>query len=615
VHRLAAMTAVLAVLSATPAAARLTAITAVLAVLPAPPAVAAGDPILPLDQVRAGMTCTGYSVVKGTAISPFAVTIEDVVRTSPATTPRILIRASGPAVDATGLGQGFSGSPIYCPGEDGVARVVGAVSEGIGDYGNRVVLAMPIEAILGQPVDPPPATRSAPRLLRRARPLAGPLSVTGLSPDVAGALRAAARRAGRAVLVAPAAPRAAFPHVPLVPGASMAVGLAGGDVAAGAVGTVSYVDGDRVWGFAHPLDAAGRRSLLLQDAYVYTVVNGPLGTQEAGTYKLAAPGHDVGAVTADGLSAVAGRLGVLPDRFPLRIFARDLDRGGLEHVEALVADESGVGLPAGGSPLSLVGPLALAQAVSSALGATPVKTSGSMCARFQLREQRRPLRFCNTYVGGGGGGELAGLPLITDLSEAIDLVDAYDATLLHVTKVELNVKLQRGLRQAFLVSGTGPSVVRRGRTARVRLRLRRSRGQVFSRTVRVRVPRGMPPGVRELTLTGTPSDGAGAATAEEGLVEILLGPALEPPPEEGTGPTTLRELTRAVAKIARYDGVTASFRPPGAGERSDAESDPTADGEQDLPPGPEGVALRERRVYRDPGLRISGSVTIPVVVR
>jgi hypothetical protein len=147
------------------------------------------------------------------------------------------------------------------------------------------------------------------------------------------------------------------------------------------------------------------------------------------------------------------------------------------------------------------------------------------------------------------------------------------------------------------------------------VRLRRSLGRAFSRTIAVRVPRGMPRGARELTLTGTPSDGSGAAAGEEGVVDILLGPLLEPPPEEGTGPTTLAELTRAVAKIGRYDGVTASFREPGSGGGSDAESEPTVDGEQDLPPGPEGVALRERRVYRDPELRISGSVKIPVTVR
>ena len=56
---------------------------------------------------------------------------------------------SGPAVDATGVGPGFSGSPITCPDAAGVPRVVGAISESIGEYGGKVVLATPIESILG----------------------------------------------------------------------------------------------------------------------------------------------------------------------------------------------------------------------------------------------------------------------------------------------------------------------------------------------------------------------------------------------------------------------------------------------------------------------------------
>ena len=62
---------------------------------------------------------------------------------------------SGPAVDATGVGPGFSGSPITCPGADGTPRIVGAITETIGAYGGKTVLATPIAAILGEPVDPP----------------------------------------------------------------------------------------------------------------------------------------------------------------------------------------------------------------------------------------------------------------------------------------------------------------------------------------------------------------------------------------------------------------------------------------------------------------------------
>jgi hypothetical protein len=48
-----------------------------------------------------------------------------------------------------------------------------------------------------------------------------------------------------------------------------------GAIPLGAAGTVTYVDGQTVYAFGHELDGAGRRSLLLQDAYVYYVVNNP----------------------------------------------------------------------------------------------------------------------------------------------------------------------------------------------------------------------------------------------------------------------------------------------------------------------------------------------------
>src|SRR3954449_2072461 len=157
----------------------------------------AGDPIMPLSAVHAGMRCTGYSVIHGTDISSFDVDVLDVADgDAVAVPPRILVQVSGPAVDATGIGPGFSGSPIYCPDGAGVSRNIGAISESIGEYGGKTALATPIESILATPVDPPgrPAaaqgataarTRSArarwSRLLERARPLTGPLTVTGLS--------------------------------------------------------------------------------------------------------------------------------------------------------------------------------------------------------------------------------------------------------------------------------------------------------------------------------------------------------------------------------------------------------------------------------------------------
>ena len=77
-----------------------------------------------LSDVRAGMQCKGLTVIRGTAITEFDVEVIDVIRgDSAAPGARLLIRVSGPAVDATGVGPGFSGSPIYCRGGDGVRPV------------------------------------------------------------------------------------------------------------------------------------------------------------------------------------------------------------------------------------------------------------------------------------------------------------------------------------------------------------------------------------------------------------------------------------------------------------------------------------------------------------
>src|SRR5918994_7733764 len=139
---------------APPMRARLLAATRAALLVPAASA-RAGDPIMPLGEVASGMQCTGYSVVRGTEVVPFDIEVVDVIddRTT-GTGPRIMVRASGPAVDETGIGPGFSGSPIYCPGAGG-PRVIGAISEAIGEYGGKVFLATPIESILGAPVDPP----------------------------------------------------------------------------------------------------------------------------------------------------------------------------------------------------------------------------------------------------------------------------------------------------------------------------------------------------------------------------------------------------------------------------------------------------------------------------
>ena len=544
----------------------------------------AAEPIMPLSEIQSGMQCTGLSVVRGTEISSFDAEVVDVVAGQQGQSgPRILVRISGPAVDSTGVGPGFSGSPLYCSSNLlEPERNAGALSEIVGEYGGKLVLATPIEEILGEPPAVPPGARSRPRFTKA---LAGPLTIAGLDPVLARRFADAGRRAGRTVIAAPAGPLASFPPQDLRPGAAVSVGITNGDIAISGIGTVAYRDGDAVWAFGHPFEGVGPRSLLLQDAYVFTVVSNPFGVEPALTYKLAAAGHDLGTTTNDATSAVVGRTGGLPRTIPVRAVAHDVEGGRRVVVEGQVADESALGYPAGASALALAGPLAVTQAGAGALRGVPTRTTGSMCVKVELDERKRPIRFCNRYVSGGApDADAGGLGAIaTDFSNAVGFLDAYNFGPLHVTRVEANLKLRRGLRQAYMTRLSLPRRARAGSRMPVRLVVRRVNGP--RRTIRftLRVPRSLPEGPAELELVGT----AAELFTDELVIDFdeLLTAGEEDGEDPGDpGPRNVEELAAQIEGLRRFDGVGARFRREGR-RRVEAE----------LP-----------RVLRDPDIRISG---------
>jgi hypothetical protein len=506
------------------------------------PAAQAADPIMPLSEVRAGMHCTALSVVRGTTISPFDVEVLDTIAPEAGINgPRILIRVSGAAVATTGVGPGFSGSPIYCDG-----RNIGAISEGVGDYGNFVVLATPIEEILSEtPAPTPPGARPAGRLARLARPLVGPLTASGLSTHSRKLLSEAAHDAGRTLLAAPAGPLGGYPQQELRPGAAVAAGLVSGDVSFGAVGTVAYRDGNRLWAFGHPLDELGPRALFMQDSYVFSIIGNPLGIPDAAeTYKLtAAGGHTQGAFTTDASSAIVGNLGAEPPSIPLHVVAHGHGRTAV--LDAKLADERTFGLGAG---LALIAPLAAETAIQQTLHSLePARVD--TCMRFVVRGRKKPLGFCNTYASADAS--------LVDISRAGALVEGFDLPTLPITGVELKLNARTGLPRDVIIAATPPRRVRAGARISVRLELRRrGNGDAHAISVPMRVPRSLPPGIRTLVVEGSNESSLGDL-ADELLQSFEL---LFDVGEGGREPRNLKKLAAKLHALHQPEGIIARFR-------------------------------------------------------
>ncbi len=543
-------------------------------------ALADGGPIMPLSQVRAGMDCTGETVIRGTAISTFGVHVDGVVD-DPSQGARILVGVSGPAVAGTGIAEGFSGSPVYCPDAAGTMLNAGAISATVGDFGNASGLVTPIQLMLGEPVRPP---SDAPRFTGRARPAVGPLEISGLSSALLNVLQQAGERVGRTVVAASGDGPASFPMQPLIPGASVAVSYSTGSVPSGAIGTVTYRDGRTVYAFGHELDGAGRRSLMLQDAYVTTVIGNPNGS----SYKFAAPGHTEGTLTGDTPNAVIGVVGAPPREVPVDVTAVDLDSGHRLSLRSEVADETDIGLPSGSSLVDLISPLEAGQAATEIFDGPPAAESGRMCVEVSLRESRTPLRFCNRYVGIGAAGDMGEVPpelasgVAGDLTSAFGVLESEQFASLHVTRVSAQIQARRGLREASIVSAAGPRSARPGQSVTIRLRVSRYRSGIGTVSFRLRIPARAHHRV-VVSVHGPPPPGPQSANdLIGGLVDVLTvsaGGGADPP-------SSIAQLRHQFDSIPPYDGLIARIS-----------------------------GHRPIHAYRDPALLIAGSAKLTIKLR
>ena len=94
---------------------------------------------------------------------------------------------------------------------------------------------------------------------------------------------------------------------PLKPGDAVGVMLVSGDLELGATGTVTHIDGNRVYAFGHPIYNLGPTEFPMTRAYVYTVLPSLFSS-----IKLSTTGEVIGTFLQDRATAIAGTLGPAP---------------------------------------------------------------------------------------------------------------------------------------------------------------------------------------------------------------------------------------------------------------------------------------------------------------
>ena len=315
----------------------------------------AAAPLMPVDEIRAGMTGIGRTVFEGSELQEFRVHILGVLRNVQG--PKrdlILARLEGGPLASTGVAQGMSGSPVYIDG-----RLIGAVSYSIGTFAKEPIAGITPIAEMKEATEMPrsrparrvqvelPVTRSTlsaaltatygrltpfanrpadvqalgmpaatgAQLGAMLRPISTPLLMAGFEPEVADVLAGGFRESGfTPIITGSQSADTPAPSGPLREGDAIGVTLIGGDLEMGATGTVTHIDGNRVYAFGHPLYNLGPAEFPLTRAHVYTMLPSLMTS-----FKISSIGETIGTLQQDRATAIAGTLGKGPALVPMTI--------------------------------------------------------------------------------------------------------------------------------------------------------------------------------------------------------------------------------------------------------------------------------------------------------
>jgi hypothetical protein len=320
----------------------------------------------PVSELKPGMVATGRTVFQGDQLEEFKAHILGVLHNSIG--PRrdlILARLEGGPLANTGVIAGMSGSPVYIDG-----RLVGAVSYSLGEFSKEPLAGItPIDEMIADATLPAGQRRAqVPRAqltlpvtqeglresLREAftwarpfaespadvsvigtnavnagiatllRPIATPINFSGFDTRTIDPLVSAFRDLGFMPVMAGAAQLgsqssttsapSSSSSAPLRPGDPIGVALMNGDLEVGATGTVTEVDGTRVYAFGHPFYGLGPTQFPMTRAHVITVL-----PSLSSSMKIASTGDVIGIVQQDRATTIAGTLGPGPSMIPISL--------------------------------------------------------------------------------------------------------------------------------------------------------------------------------------------------------------------------------------------------------------------------------------------------------
>ena len=467
-----------------------------------------------VDDVKPGMKGQGKSCVKGVKVESFDAEIIGVLRNTSPGRDLILCKLSGMNLDKTGVIAGMSGSPVYVEG-----KLLGAVAyawpfgkepiAGVTPFSQMVSFAAaherrdladeknkPARIGLGKPIlldgraykdvtisadhhEPTPTVADGIWMI----PLKTPVMTTGMSPrslavlrDHFGQLGLVPMQGGGVSSNIPAEER----NSPLQPGGGLCVAMITGDFDMSGIGTVTHIEGKRVYGFGHPFMGVGSCDLPLMTGYTHTIF-----PRLSLSFKMGSPMRTVGVINADTSTCIAGWLDRTPDMLPLASTILREPEGKAQTFNVKIARLR-----------NMIGPLvhsALANSVDME-GNFPEEMSARIKARIEI-DGHDPLILDDWFAGPLFVGDRAPQMLYAPLGLIVQQLSNNSFKTLRFKSIECSTEIQPERRTADIeASELESDTLAPGDTLKAWITLRPFKGAKQRIALELKLPSDLPEG-------------------------------------------------------------------------------------------------------------------------
>jgi hypothetical protein len=429
-----------------------------------------------VDDVHAGMKGHGQTVMKGTKVETFDAEVLGVLKNTSPGRDMVLCRLSGLDMEKTGVIAGMSGSPIYVEG-----KLLGAVAYAwpfgkepiagvtpfcqmlsyVESYERRDLVEKTKPAQLGMKQAPcsrfglrspltvdglnfdtvtvsqdfeAPNPTSADGLWMA--PLKTPLAATGFTTHSLGLLRDRLRSAGMVPMQGGGASAQVADqekNTPLQPGGPLAVALVTGDFDLSGIGTVTHIEGTRVYGWGHPYFGLGTCEFPLMTGFIHAIY-----PRQSVSFKMGSPLKAVGVINADVSTCIAGWLGRQADMLPVNMTVVRQPGGSPKtfHVEVV-------------RQRSLIAPLVYTVLTNSVdmEGEMPEELTAELQAKIEV-EDRPPVVIKDTFSGSSYSGNRAPQALYSQVAGVVNLLTYNSYKPVRINRIDCETHILPGRQTA-----------------------------------------------------------------------------------------------------------------------------------------------------------------------